>query len=85
MVQEIYTTKNKLVDKTWHTQYLLEDLIGQSFLFSKGDQKWKTIRKACAHAFYKERLAIMMLVLKEKLDIWIDKRNGEIEASAASD
>ena len=61
---------------------MFEDMLGKSFVFSKGDAQWETIRKACAHAFYKERLAKMMLVLKDKVGKWIDKRNGEIEASA---
>ena len=58
-----------------------EELLGKSFVFSKGDKKWETIRKACAHAFYKDRLKNMMLILKSKLETWIDDRNSEIEAS----
>ena len=63
------------------SQTMFDDLVGKSFVHSKGDKQWETIRKASAHAFYKERLQKMMLVLKEKVEKWIDKRNGEIEAS----
>ena len=63
------------------SQAMFDDLVGKSFVHSKGDKQWETIRKASAHAFYKERLQKMMLVLKEKVEKWIDKRNGEIEAS----
>ena len=81
MVQELFTTKNKFIDKNSYMQITFEELIGQSFVFAKGDKKWETIRKACGHAFYKERLNNMMLALKNKLEMWIDKRNTEIEAS----
>ena len=63
------------------SQVMFNDLHGKSFAFSKGDKQWETIRKASAHAFYKERLQKMMLVFKEKVEKWIDKRTGEIEAS----
>ena len=82
MVQEIYVTKNKLVDKNSTSAIMFEEFIGQSFVFAKGDKKWETIRKACAHAFYKERLAKMTLVIKEKVQNWIDKRHAEIDASS---
>ena len=37
MAQEIYTKKNSIVDKTGQHQFMFEDLIGKSFVFSKGD------------------------------------------------
>ena len=40
MAQEIFVTKNKIVDKDGFTQQMFEDLIGNSFSFSKGDEKW---------------------------------------------
>ena len=51
------------------------------FIFQKGDESWSRKRKACAHAFYKDRLANMMDVMKDKLNTWIDKRNAEIDAN----
>ena len=33
-----------------------EDLLGESFLFSKGDDKWRAKRKACSPGFYKDKL-----------------------------
>jgi len=41
--------------------------MGESFLFSRADEVWKAKRKACAHAFYKERLVHMLEVLKDKM------------------
>ena len=51
------------------------------FVFQVGDESWKKKRTACAHAFYKDRLAKMMDVMKDKLNAWIDKRNAEIDAN----
>ena len=60
---------------------MFEDVAGSAFLFSKGDEEWARKRKAIAHAFYKDRLELMMEVLKEKIKslviTWID----EIKAS----
>jgi len=39
-------------------------MLGHSFLTSKGDDLWKAKRKACAHAFYKDKLEAMLEVLK---------------------
>ena len=51
------------------------------FVMQKGDENWSKKRKACAHAFYKDRLGKMMETMKDKLNSWIDKRNAEIEAN----
>ena len=78
MTQDLFTKKNSIVDKTGKHQFMFEDLLGKSFVFSKGDQQWQSIRKACAHAFYKERLSKMMLVVKDKVEKWVEKRHKEI-------
>ena len=81
MVQDIFVTKNKLVDKTGVMQQAMEDMAPSAFIFQKGDDSWSQKRKACAHAFYKERLEKMMCVLKEKLNQWVERHNAEIDAS----
>ena len=81
MVQDIFVTKNKLVDKTGVMQQAMEDMAPSAFIFQKGDYSWKMKRKACAHAFYKERLEKMMCVLKQKLNLWVEKYNAEIDAN----
>ena len=60
-------TKNAICDKTGKFEGLFKNLFGNSFLFSKGDEKWKAKRRASAHAFYKERLVHMLDSLKEKV------------------
>ena len=51
--------------------------MGESFLFSKANDNWRAKRKACSHAFYKERLVSMIEVLKDKLadscKSWLDQ------------
>ena len=37
MTQDLYTKKNSIVDKTGKHQFMFEDLLGKSFVFSKGD------------------------------------------------
>ena len=51
------------------------------FIFQVGNESWSKKRKACAHAFYKDRLEKMMKVLKDKLNAFIDEINAEIDAS----
>ena len=53
-------------------------MVGEAFVFSKGDELWKAKRQACAHAFYKERLVHMLEVMKGKLDDICDKWMSEI-------
>ena len=68
MVQDLFVKKNSIFDKTGNFEGIFSKLLGSSFLFSKADELWKAKRKACAHAFYKERLVIMIETLKDKLE-----------------
>ena len=42
-------------------------LLGDSLLFAKGDETWKTRRKALSHVFYKDRISDMVHTLKSIL------------------
>ena len=68
MVRDLLTKKDALTDKTGLVSLLFNDLIGESFLFSKGDAHWKAKRQACAHAFYKDRIVEMMESLKQRCE-----------------
>ena len=59
----------------------MKKLLGESFLFSRGNEIWKAKRKACAHAFYKERLTLMMDTLKTKIMEAFDRWQAEIDAN----
>ena len=81
LTQELYSISNRFIDKTGIIAQAFESAVGGSFLFTKGDHKWQTKRKACAHAFYKDRMERMMEVLKEKLEDMTTKWMEDIEKS----
>jgi len=54
-------------------------IIEESFLTQKTNESWHEKRKACSHAFYKERLQMMMKTLQQKIIIAINKWKKEIE------
>lgn len=79
MAMELYTTQNKYIDKTEHLKKIFEDLFGESFVFAKANEEWSRRRKACAHAFYKDRMGHMMEVLKGKLANMVTAWQNEID------
>ena len=64
IVKELFTSKNLAIDKNGFSEVMFKPLLGNSFLFSKSDDVWKIKRKACAHAFYKDRMESMMKTLQ---------------------
>ena len=40
MASQIFTKLNHKIDKTGKTQMIFEDLLGNGFVFSKGNQQW---------------------------------------------
>ena len=60
VVRDLMTVRNKQIEKNGINDVMTNKLLGNSFLFSKTDELWKAKRKACAHAFYKDRLTMMM-------------------------
>lgn len=83
MIQDLLVQKNALYDKTGTLEGVFSKLMGESFLFSRATESWKAKRKACAHAFYKERLVHMIEVLKEKLHDQCSKWIAQIERDGA--
>jgi cytochrome P450 len=81
MVMDLYPTQNKYIDKTGLVKQAFEDLFGESFVFSKTTDEWSRKRKACAHAFYRDRMEHMMEVLKEKLADMVTAWQNEIDES----
>jgi len=64
LVQELMTTHADTTDKSKTMRDIFEDLLGESFLFSAGDDKWRAKRKACSPGFYKDKLQILMEGMK---------------------
>jgi len=85
MVQDLLVTKNALFDKTGVIEGIMSKLMGESFLFSKATDSWKAKRKACSHAFYKERLVHMVEVLKDKLQDSCTNWLQEIERDGSTE
>jgi hypothetical protein len=56
LVNEIYTTYDKVLDKTDMFYYYTKELMGRSTVFSKADELWAVKRKRLSHAFYKDRM-----------------------------
>ena len=73
VLQDLYVTKNSFFDKTGHLAKVWKGILGHSFLFSRADAVWKAKRKACAHAFYKERMIYLLDVLKMKIGDWCEQ------------
>ena len=67
IAQDIFVSKNAILDKHPEGFLMFKDIIGSSFIFGHNDDTWKMKRKACAHAFYKDRLDYMLETLKSKL------------------
>ena len=77
----MFLTKNQLIDKTDMLRVMFQNFYGDSFLFSPTDKAWKEKRKATAHAFYKERTALMLNVLKDKVAALCQKWTTQIQQS----
>ena len=81
VVQELFTTKNKFMDKDGLFQQVFEDHLEDAFVFQPGDEHWKQKRKFSGQMFYKGRLEEMMNVFKGKIIKKFRQWNEEIEAS----
>ena len=81
VLQDMFSAKNQLVDKTDMLRIMFKNFYGDSFLFSKTDDNWRAKRKATSHAFYRERMVNMLEVLKEKIGQACEKWAKSIDES----
>ena len=63
VVQDMMTIHNKLLDKDTHITLMLRPFMGESFLFTQADEKWKEKRRACSNAFYKDKMSQLVVFL----------------------
>ena len=82
IVQELWTTKNSTFDKTGLYCGAVQNFFGNSFLFSKADDVWKAKRKGLGHAFYKDKLLVLLETLKDLMLSECDKWKAEMQASS---
>jgi cytochrome P450 len=60
---------------------IFNDLLGNSFLFSDGNEEWKLKRKACSPGFYKKNLQALMEAMKQIGLDTVTKWKAKINAS----
>ena len=68
VVADLFSKVNKITDKIDDSDKIFKHLLGSSLLFGPADDDWRAKRKACAHAFYKDRLSHMLECLKVKIN-----------------
>lgn len=81
MAQDLFVKHSAIADKNGLAEAATLDFFGRAFFFSKADELWKKKRKACSHAFYKDRMEHMLEVLKDKIEEDCLQWMAEIEAS----
>ena len=64
LARDFFVKNAESQDKASVMQRMFANLLGESFLFAKGDEKWKLKRKVCGPAFYKERLHNLIECMK---------------------
>ena len=65
VVQDLMVTKNHLVDKNGSFHAAVKNYFGDGLLFIQTNDKWKQKRNAIAHAFFKDKLIVMLEKLKD--------------------
>ena len=63
--EELFLTKNKYFDKHPNSAEFLKRMIGNSILFAKSDTHWQAKRKSLSAALYKEKLRVMVDMMKD--------------------
>ena len=63
VVNEVYVSKNKFVDKSEKFHRMFKKLFGDSILFAQSDDKWANKRKHLSSAFYKDKLQGMLALI----------------------
>ena len=89
IIRDMMTKNNKLIDKDGLTDIGLRPFMGNSFLFSKTTDQWSRKRKGAAHAFYKDRLKLMMYTMQEvtvkTFNQWIEGIEGSKDGKTVID
>ncbi len=67
--EELFLTKNKYFDKHPRSAKFFKRLTGDSILFAKSDLLWQQKRKSLSAALYKDKLRVMIDMMK---DVTID-------------
>jgi cytochrome P450 len=82
--EELFLTKNKYFDKHPNSAEFLKRMIGNSILFAKSDIHWQQKRKSLSAALYKDKLKVMVEMMKDVTihmirNKWMKAENQQID------
>ena len=82
--EELFLTKNKYFDKHPRSAKFFSRLTGDSILFAKSDLLWQQKRKSLSAALYKDKLRVMIEMMKDvTLDVirnkWMKAEGRQID------
>ncbi|CDW83922.1 cytochrome p450 [Stylonychia lemnae] len=79
ILQELFVTKSKFVDKQHRARTIMEKLIGRSILLEKSTEEQSMKRKRLSAAFYKDKMTQILQILVKKTYDWTQKLKQDIK------
>lgn len=84
LMQELYVTKNRHMEKSTKMKRQLRRFTGNSMIFDRSNELWALKRKHVSAAFYKDKLLAMMNIIIDvtthRLQKWLEA--GEVNITA---
>ena len=81
VVRDFMTSKNKCIDKDGMLNYIFREYAQDALIFSFTDEVWERKRKGCTHAFYKDRLNMMVDSFHEAILTSFNEWMSEMETN----
>ena len=79
LISEMWSTKAKFFTKHPIAERIFKPMLFKHFVFYPTNEAWRTERKALSQMFYKEKLRIMIGVVKQHTELQYRKWIAEIE------
>ncbi|CDW84567.1 cytochrome p450 [Stylonychia lemnae] len=79
ILQELFVTKAKQVDKHYRLKTLFYDLTGESILFDKTTESQGNKRKRLSVAFYKDKMTQNLIIIIKKTFAWVQAIKKDIK------
>ncbi|CDW80978.1 cytochrome p450 [Stylonychia lemnae] len=79
ILQELFVTKGKYVDKLHRSKKVFYDLTGESVLFDQTTEAQATKRKHLSTAFYKDKMTFNLRIIIRKTYGWIENLKIDIK------
>ena len=84
VIGDFYNKHNADMTKHGQVHKMFEPMISEFFGSMLTNERWKSQRKTISHMFFKQRLATMIVVFKEHLNIACDKWLAEIASNSGT-